>query len=325
MAEISVIVPVYNSEKYLQQCIESILSQTFQNFELILVNDGSKDNSAVICDGYAEQYPHIHVIHQSNGGAGKARNSGIHWVTQHSDSHWIHFIDADDIVHPDMLKILYENRQYENNMVICNYRKVGCHDIVFDTPVYDIQPYSPSAFLLQHSYVCHMPVCKLIPVTFFSCCLFPDGRLYEDVFLMYKLIYQADSIIFIDYPLYFYFDNPDSSMNSTYSLRKLDEVQAGEEQVLFFAEKQDTPNLIQAYKRLMYYYDSHMRELKNFTGGKPCYRNLKRKLRKLLWHKAKLCGVSLQTNSAYYESAFPLFMRFYWKWNKLKSLFSHKQ
>ena len=319
-SKIAVIVPVYNSEKYLAYCVESILSQTFKDFELILVDDGSKDNSAVICDDYAKQYMNIHVIHQANGGAGNARNNGVEWVRKNSNSQWIHFIDADDIVHSEILSILYKNRLNDNDMVICNYKKIQNHKQPFSEPVYEPDIYTPSEFLLQHSYVCHMPVCKLIPIKFFENCFFPDGKLYEDVFLMYKLIYKAEKIIFIDYPLYFYFDNPESSMNTAYSLRKLDEVEAGEEQVQFFRERHDEKNLIQAYKRLMYYYDSHMRKLKTLPEGKPYYKVLKRKLSKLLRQKAKLCGVSIKSHSAYYESAFPVLMNFYWKWNKIKSM-----
>ena len=324
MAEISVIVPVYNSEKHLDNCVESILSQSFEDFEIILVDDGSADRSAEICDSYSKQYKNIHVIHQKNGGAGNARNSGINWVIQNSKSKWIHFIDADDTVHPDILKILYENCLHnEKVMAICNYKMTNTHKIVVEKDGYKVEQYTPSAFLLRHSYVCHMPVCKLIPIGFFQNCLFPDGKLYEDVFLMYKLIYKAEKIIFIDSPLYFYFNNPESSMNTVYSIKKLDEVEAGEEQVQFFEEKHDEKNLIQAYRRLMYYYDSHMRNLKTLPDGKPYYKTLKRKLAKLLRQKAKLCSISVKDNSAYYESAFPIFMKFYWRWKKVQSLF-HK-
>ena len=325
MAEISVIIPVYNAEKYLDRCMESILSQTFRNFEIILVNDGSKDNSAAICDGYVKRYTNIHVIHQSNGGAANARNNGIEWVRKNSESQWIHFVDADDWIHCRLLEILYQSCHKDKTCIsVCNFERVCQYHSADNLSVDTVKKavYNVPDFLNEKSSLCFVVWGKLYHIDLFENLRFPDGKLYEDVFLMYKLIYKAEKIIFIDYPLYFYFDNPDSSMNSSYSLRKLDEVEAGEEQVVFFKEKNDEKNLIQAYKRLMYYYDSHMRKLKDFQGGRPYYQKLKKKLAKLLLHKAKLCGVSLQKNSAYYESAFPVFMNIYWKIRKLKSLLS---
>ena len=103
MALISVVVPVYNVEKYIHQCIDSILSQTFTDLELILVDDGSPDRCPQICDRYAEQDQRIHVIHQKNGGLSAARNAGIDWAFANSDSQWITFVDSDDWVHPELL------------------------------------------------------------------------------------------------------------------------------------------------------------------------------------------------------------------------------
>ena len=106
MPTISVIVPVYKVEKYIHRCVDSILSQTFTDFELILVDDGSPDNCGKICDEYAEKDIRIHVIHQENGGLSAARNAGIDWVFANSDSEWITFIDSDDWVHPEYLERL---------------------------------------------------------------------------------------------------------------------------------------------------------------------------------------------------------------------------
>ena len=86
MSKISVIVPIYNVENYLNRCIDSILAQTFTDFELILVDDGSPDNCGIICDEYAEKDSLIHVIHKENGGLSDARNAGIDWAFEHSNS-----------------------------------------------------------------------------------------------------------------------------------------------------------------------------------------------------------------------------------------------
>ena len=111
MANISVIVPVYKVEEFLSRCVDSILCQSYPDFEVILVDDGSPDRSGQMCEDYARQDSRIHVIHQENGGLSAARNSGIDWAFAHSDSRWLAFVDSDDWVHPDFLKVLYETAE----------------------------------------------------------------------------------------------------------------------------------------------------------------------------------------------------------------------
>ena len=106
--EVSVIVPIYNVELYLSRCIDSILAQTFTDFELILVDDGSPDKCGEICDKYAAQDKRIHVIHKENGGLSDARNAGIEWTLNNTSCLWITFVDSDDWVHPEYLEILYK-------------------------------------------------------------------------------------------------------------------------------------------------------------------------------------------------------------------------
>ena len=104
---ISVLVPVYNTEKYLRRCLDSVLAQTFQDFELILVDDGSTDASGRICDEYAAKDERIVVFHQKNKGQAAARNVALDYVLASNYSEWITFIDSDDVVHPQILEMLY--------------------------------------------------------------------------------------------------------------------------------------------------------------------------------------------------------------------------
>ena len=106
MATISVIVPVYKVEPYLHRCVDSILAQSFQDFELILVDDGSPDRCGVICDEYAQKDSRVRVIHQQNGGLSAARNAGIDLVLADSESQWLSFVDSDDWIHPLYLELL---------------------------------------------------------------------------------------------------------------------------------------------------------------------------------------------------------------------------
>ena len=119
MPKISVIVPVYNVEKYLHECVDSVLAQTFTDFELILVNDGSQDNSGAICDEYASKDERIIIIHQNNQGQAAARNAGV----AIAKGEWIHFLDSDDLIHPQMLEILYGAVDENTQISACDLYK----------------------------------------------------------------------------------------------------------------------------------------------------------------------------------------------------------
>ena len=111
MPAVSIIVPVYNVEKYLRECLDSILNQTFKDFELILIDDGSKDKSGEICDEYAKVHSNITVVHQNNQGQAAARNNGV----KISEADWIMFVDSDDVIHPDLLQFLYKAATESNS------------------------------------------------------------------------------------------------------------------------------------------------------------------------------------------------------------------
>lgn len=122
MCEISVIVPVYNVEKYLERCLESILEQTFVDYEIVLVEDGTEDNSGLICDRYAEKYSCIRVIHQKNKGLALARKVGV----ENAVGKYILFVDSDDWIHKDMLKETYRiMEENESEIVCCQYTRVN--------------------------------------------------------------------------------------------------------------------------------------------------------------------------------------------------------
>jgi glycosyltransferase involved in cell wall biosynthesis len=115
---VSIIVPIYNAELYLEQCIDSILNQTYKDIEVILINDGSKDNSGMICDKYAKMDNRIKVIHQKNSGPSFARNTGINCAT----GKYIQFVDADDTIKTDMIEKLVHAAKPNNELVVCGYK-----------------------------------------------------------------------------------------------------------------------------------------------------------------------------------------------------------
>ena len=150
MLAVSVIVPIYNVEKYLNRCVDSILKQTFTYFELILVDDGSPDNCGKICDKYAKKEDRVTVIHKQNGGLSDARNAGIEWTLQNSNSEWITFIDSDDWVHKDYLKLLYKVVKDNNvDVSLCHFvRTSGEDNLSNESNGASVELWSPEDFLL---------------------------------------------------------------------------------------------------------------------------------------------------------------------------------
>jgi len=203
--KISVIVPVYNAENYLSACLDSILSQTYQDFEIILIDDGSKDASGQICDAYAGKDPRIQVVHQENGGVSRARNRGLELAT----GELISFIDSDDTLEPDMYELLVRVMQEHNaDISHCGYKHIVGEEIRL---VHDTKRVIP-----QHTQEA------------LDC--FVDGRLFggglwnklyrrelldglsfredlknnEDILFNFEAFRRADSSVFADYPLYNY-------------------------------------------------------------------------------------------------------------------------
>ncbi len=225
MPEISVIVPVYNAEAYLADCVGSLLSQTFRDFEVILVDDGSPDNSGRLCDEYAAAYDHISVIHQENRGQSAARN---HAMTQARGS-WICFVDSDDRIHPRMLELLYQASVGSGCPIsMCEMLEAVTlpedfdreREVVFETygmdeetllRLYDADEYPgwvSCAKLIRRDLIDHYP--------------FREGRVYEDNEAVCRWICEAGQLAWTKEKLYFYRGNPDSTTKSTFSIKRLD-------------------------------------------------------------------------------------------------------
>lgn len=239
MREISIIVPVYNVEKYLDRCISSILEQSFTDFQLILVNDGSKDNSGTICDEYAKKDSRIKVIHQENLGLSAARNIGI----EASQGKYITFIDSDDFVHINMLYILYNNiLENKADISVCNYHLVY-EDKLTTTELGNnhIAVYnnieSVKKILEKSETVMIIAWGKLYKRDLFDDIRYPVGKYHEDEFVTYKLLYKSTKTVVTDAKLYYYLQRSNSITGSTYSIKRLEKLEALEEAVMFFRSK----------------------------------------------------------------------------------------
>ena len=244
---ISVIVPIYNTEKYLRECIESIQRQTYSNLEIILVDDESTDHCLATCDELALKDHRIKVIHKENGGAADARNVG----TLQANGEYIIYIDSDDWIHIDMFQILYEAlRKTGAQAASCEYQ----------TDKYRIQRIKRTeiscesciAYQITEKYLYQKmkngPCAILLPAQVCKANLFPQGRLYEDLFTTYRFFWSCPKTVCVDPPLYFYRDNPDSAMHRAYTPRMFDEIDAVEE-IVDFAKREASPLLPAAYSR----------------------------------------------------------------------------
>ncbi|MFR5264943.1 glycosyltransferase family 2 protein [Clostridium sp.] len=236
---ISVIVPIYNVEKYLENCINSILNQSYKDFELILVDDGSPDNCGKICDDYAKKDSRIKVIHKKNGGLSDARNVGI----EAAKGEYISFIDSDDWIHKDFYLTLFNALSSSNSdIAICNFLKVSNNDIkdkIINTnpTVETLSNLEVLNDLYSDNYVnCIIACNKLYKTILFKDIKFPVGKIHEDEFTTPKVLFESNKIAIIDEPLYYYRQTPNSIMNREFNIANLSFLEAIENRLNFITE-----------------------------------------------------------------------------------------
>lgn len=222
--KISIIVPVYKAEKYIHRCIDSLLAQTFKNFELLLIDDGSPDSSGKICDEYAHIDSRVRVFHKENGGVSSARQNG----TDNAIGEYIIHIDSDDWVEKNMLKDLYQKAITDNaDMVICDYYIDYANKSiqVKQAPTaLDHKTVLKELFINLHGSCCN----KLIKSTFYKdCCIkFPENmHLCEDLYVIASILKHNMKIAYIPSAYYHYIqDNNQNSLtkavNSSYEYDK---------------------------------------------------------------------------------------------------------
>lgn len=216
---ITVIVPVYNVEKYLRRCLDSIIRQTYQNLEILCIDDGSIDNSGEICEQYAARDARIKVIHQENQGLSTARNKGLDAAT----GEYLAFVDSDDYIAADVLEQLYQGAvSSDATCVICGYNCVDSNGSILSTySVHSVQQYSGVESLRCHYYhasgeenfvtVWGKLFCKKL----FSDLRFRTGICFEDIHLMPYWLLQSEKVVLIPYAGYNYTQNENSIMHKT--------------------------------------------------------------------------------------------------------------
>ena len=240
MPVISVVVPVYKVEAYLDRCVKSILAQTFEDFELILVDDGSPDNCGCLCDAWAEKDLRIHVIHQKNGGLSAARNAGIDWAFANGGSQWFTFIDSDDWVHPEMLqRLLNAAAEQQVKISVCGYAETTGAEPAILRETLNAERWTAKAFYLQHFINATIACGKLYHRSCFETVRYPVGKLHEDEFVTYRLLFEKEYLAFLPAPLYAYYINPAGITKNSWSPKRLHAWGAYDQQIAFFEERGD--------------------------------------------------------------------------------------
>lgn len=256
---VSVVIPVYNSEDYLEECIKSVLGQTYRDLEIILIDDGSSDRSAAVCEEFSKIDNRVIVFHKKNGGPGAARNLGIKFAS----GEYIGFVDSDDTVDIDMYREMVEaGNKYNSNMVMCPYR------IITNEVTDIIRPSLPSNSIINSKTIRTIVLPEIIGkgrYGFASLCnkiyrkqflkdnhlLIDESRYHgEDWWFNIQSFERLDKFIIVSDPLYNYVQQNSSSLMKKYDVNKFDIYIKGYQQCKVIAEKYNL-DLTESYKNLL--------------------------------------------------------------------------
>ena len=234
---VSIVVPVHNVAEYVGDCLESLRTQTYRNIEVIVVDDGSSDDSGVICDAIGATDARLKVVHQVNAGLSAARNAGI----EMAKGEWIAFVDSDDTVSPCFVEaLLTPGADISQCMFACDSDELvaspGLHCAAFKVCT---GREASLALQLDSTGAATVAWNKLYRASLFEGVRFPVGRQHEDEFLTYRLLWRAGSVAVFDAPLYFYRQRSGSIMDSGVTLKTLDAFEALEERIAFYRAEDD--------------------------------------------------------------------------------------
>lgn len=275
---ISVIVPVYKVEKYLDMCVASVLAQSYEKLELILVDDGSPDGSGVICDAWASKDSRVKVIHKENGGGGQARNVGL----DAAKGELIAFVDSDDYIAPDMLAYLYGLLQQGADIAECGYVDTPDDNAVFPEAEGEVTFFTAEEALRGNIYdnVFRQLIWnKLYRREMIGEIRFPVGTKIDDEFFTYKVLGNAEKLARSEKICYAYRQQPDSVMHEGYSLRRLEGLYAKAERLAYLKER--FPALVREGKLILFFSCMHAMQM--------CQKHLGKEEQEIAW--ARIRGI----------------------------------
>ena len=264
---ISVVIPVYRVEKYLERCVESVINQTYTNLEIILIDDGSPDNSGNMCDEYAKIDKRIKVIHKKNGGLSDARNVGI----ENSKGKYITFIDSDDYIEENYVEILYNTlKKYKVKISVAdNLIKYDSGKVINNSTYKEYIVTEKEALekmLWGERDLDNGAWTKLYDITLFNNVRYPVGRLYEDTATTYKIYDQCDYIAINSVPVYNYMKRKDSITQCEFNEKKLQLIVSVKEMTDFVSNKY--PDLdIACERKMLWAYMSTLSQLATSKSG----------------------------------------------------------
>lgn len=271
---ISVIIPVYNVEKYLPICLNSILSQTYKNLEIILVDDGSIDNSSKICDKYSNIDNRVIVFHQKNKGVSAARNLGVSVAT----GKYLTFVDSDDQLCNDAIEYLYEILiRHDADISCCNFEygyvnRISTIENVFEA----IQCYNKVDSLRTLLYQKNIDTslwAKLYKTKLFKGIKFPIGKIYEDFGTFYKILLKIDKLVYSNQKKYIYLIRDNSIMTSQFGKKDFDMIDLSKEMENVILSQY--PDLKSAVKSRILNMDFYLLRRINKKKDMEVYLNLK--------------------------------------------------
>lgn len=280
---ISVIIPVYNVEKYLDRCVRSVLNQTYGDMEILLVDDGSTDGSGAMCDAYQNMDVRVHSIHKQNGGLSDARNYGI----DRAGGEYLFFVDSDDWIHVRTLEILHEKmKEHHADIAVCEYREVTEEEEPTDILLGDVtctvyqnrEVFRP---LFEKNTKTVVAWNKLYRREVFEDIRYPKGKLHEDEYVIHRLLYRAGSLVWCEVPLYYYLKRSGSITGNMKKQNILDgwEAMRGRQQFLeekgLLQEAEDTRIIMLSYVMSKY------RLVRNGMGEKETAEWLLREFRRM--------------------------------------------
>lgn len=233
--KISVIVPIYKVEEYLNRCIDSIINQTYSNLEIILVDDGSPDDCGKICDEYAKKDKRIKVLHKENGGLSDARNRGV----EVASGKYVCFIDSDDFVNPLMIEVLYNNLiKYKADLSICNYKQTSKSDIDTVNISSENTKVFEGASIMNNLYndlyvVTEVAWNKLYKKDVWKNIKYPFGKIHEDAYVIHHILNACKKVVYSDLKLYYYFER-ENSITKVFNEKRFDALGALKDRIDFF-------------------------------------------------------------------------------------------
>ena len=257
---ISIVLPIYNVENYIEKCMESVLNQTYKNIEIILVDDGSPDNCPIICDQYVKEDNRVKVVHKENGGLSDARNAGI----KVANGDYITFIDSDDYVDKDYVEFFYNTiEETDADIAIGGHRVIYDSGKIIEKETHENSVLEPKKVLERILYDDGIDLSawgKLYKRYLFNDIKFPKGRLFEDSATTYMLVDKANKIAINSISKYNYIIRKNSISNAKFSPKKMDLITSTREMSEYVKNKYpDLENA--ANRRLMYAYLSTLSQL----------------------------------------------------------------